>query len=361
MQEYEGEETRLEFEGSVRAKPQLWDLDFVADAFAIPGEGQGLKHSRSVGSEHLFAGAVDNRVGWAVSKCLDSNFRIILEFLVPIFHPKRPSMVPVHLASTLWASWMGERKVNWGLLLRNAIMSQLRSLQPGRITYLPVYLEQLYWYGDCLLPKEARNREIYLKGLPEFALPISSDDGDEVVSDDESDGGGKNSPPGSPQQDTKPQQAVPTPMAAARDVHEERLDNIEEQFERRLRGEDIEFSAHLIRKLTYLFVCLPQEILNEVETLWKANYEKPVTMDDIRDEQELKGINGLAKGEPNGELDAPACEDVPTAVPSSWVDIAVDVHDPQPAAEPKKPAAEPKKAAPQWVDMKNLGGGGSRR
>lgn len=129
LRDLESQNDPRELRDMVRAEPKQWDLFFVAYAFRCLDEGSRLKSRKSGLSNLMFAGQKNSGAGWNLSQCVNYQFQLVLEFLVPIFHPQLPYMVPVSLANTFVASWKNQKPMNWALLLREAIVYQVRTLQ----------------------------------------------------------------------------------------------------------------------------------------------------------------------------------------------------------------------------------------
>lgn len=151
-----------EFRQTIRARPSLWTVEQIAHAFRCPSEGEGLYSKKKDLSTPYFSGIRNLTNGWNLTQCTYPNLRVLLEFLVPILHPKKPTICPVALANTIVAAHSGAIQVNWALLIFNVMKDQVKSMKASRPTYLQVYLSQLYQTYDCLHSEERTKRGLFL-------------------------------------------------------------------------------------------------------------------------------------------------------------------------------------------------------
>ena len=63
--------------------------------------------------EGKFLHKVDPKDGFPVRECRDTQERRVLEFLVPIVHPDKPTQVTRTLGNTIIAAFNGDRRVDW--------------------------------------------------------------------------------------------------------------------------------------------------------------------------------------------------------------------------------------------------------
>jgi hypothetical protein len=92
---------------------------------------------------------------------------MLFHFLIPIFHPRKPSYIPVKWANTIIASWSEEREINWAFIMHKVIQDEVRALGPKKLCYLPSYLAQLYAYGDCQLVIERHHKVLVRRVIKE--------------------------------------------------------------------------------------------------------------------------------------------------------------------------------------------------
>ena len=79
------------FDGTVRDRPQLWTADLWREIYEFPSGGAGLANRLDSYIGGRFIHQVDPKDGYAVGDCRNARQRRVLEFLVPIVHPDKPT------------------------------------------------------------------------------------------------------------------------------------------------------------------------------------------------------------------------------------------------------------------------------
>ena len=69
--------------------------------------------------EGCFIHQVDPKDGYAVGDCRNNRQRRVLEFLVPIVHPDKPTRVMITIGNTIFGALDGGREVDWGVVFRD--------------------------------------------------------------------------------------------------------------------------------------------------------------------------------------------------------------------------------------------------
>ena len=55
--------------------------------------------------------------GYAIADCRDPRVRRVLEFLVPLLYPEKPTRVTITVGNTIFGALSGERPVDWGVVV----------------------------------------------------------------------------------------------------------------------------------------------------------------------------------------------------------------------------------------------------
>jgi hypothetical protein len=101
------------------------DLDFfntrVPPRFFATMEGHGFLSQKDPLSESYFVHKKVVSHGYKISQCNDHELMMLFHFLIPIFHPRKPTYILVKWANTIIALWTGERKINWAFIMHKVI------------------------------------------------------------------------------------------------------------------------------------------------------------------------------------------------------------------------------------------------
>ena len=107
-----------------------------------------------------------HRLTWvweSIADCEGSRAKRVLEFLIPILYPEKPTRVTVTVGNTIFGALLGERKVDWGILLQ-IVVTKLVDRSPevqghtNRTIPLPPVrgARTVEWGGDGRLRESAK-------------------------------------------------------------------------------------------------------------------------------------------------------------------------------------------------------------
>ena len=101
-----------QYERIVRARPKTWDAEKWKEAysFSVGGEGFASRTDKFKGGK--FRNAANSKDGFAIADCEDSRAKRVLEFLIPILYPEKPTRKTVTVGNTIFGALLGERKVD---------------------------------------------------------------------------------------------------------------------------------------------------------------------------------------------------------------------------------------------------------
>lgn len=68
-----------------------------------------------------FACTVDPKDGYPISECLVRREKRVLEFLIPILYPEKPTWVIVIVGNTIFGSLSKDRPVDWAKVIREVV------------------------------------------------------------------------------------------------------------------------------------------------------------------------------------------------------------------------------------------------
>ena len=66
-------------------------------------------------------GRVNPKDGYAVADCKDPRVKRVLEFLVPLLYPEKPTRVTITVGNTIFGALSGERPVDWGIVVKDLV------------------------------------------------------------------------------------------------------------------------------------------------------------------------------------------------------------------------------------------------
>ena len=155
-----------EFDNTLRGAHRLWTEELWRAVYGFRSGGAGMANRKDEFIRGKFQGAVNPKDGYAVGDCIDERQRHLLEFLVPVLHPEKPTRVTITLGNTIFGALSGARKVDWGRIISD-LVGQLASRVGGsRATPICPYVYHLYHHHQLLTSteeKEWKTQEVILK------------------------------------------------------------------------------------------------------------------------------------------------------------------------------------------------------
>ena len=122
-----------------------------AYGFSAGGEGFASRTDKFIGGK--FRNAANLKDRFAIADCEDSRAKRVLEFLIPILYPEKPTRVTMTVGNTIFGALLGERKVDWGILLQVVVAKLVDGVRKFKATPIGPYLFHLY-VGQELLNGE---------------------------------------------------------------------------------------------------------------------------------------------------------------------------------------------------------------
>ena len=68
-----------------------------------------------------FSAQVNPKYGYAVSECKEARARRVLELLVPLLYPEKPTRITITVGNTIFRALSGERLVDWGQVVKDVV------------------------------------------------------------------------------------------------------------------------------------------------------------------------------------------------------------------------------------------------
>ena len=109
-------ESKLErnnmFDMTIRDRPEEWTAGVWREVYDFGPGGNGLANQTDLYIEGKFRNEADPKDGFPVRDCRNPRKRKLLEFLVPIMHPDKPTRVTRTIGNTIFGALSGERPVD---------------------------------------------------------------------------------------------------------------------------------------------------------------------------------------------------------------------------------------------------------
>ena len=118
-----------------------------------PG-GSGLANRTDLYIEGKFRNDADPKDGFPVRDCRDSRECRLLEFLVPIVHPDKPTQVTRTIGNTIFGALSRDRPIDWGKVLSELVQRLVEAAGKAEPTPICPFLYHLYECKGLLTEEE---------------------------------------------------------------------------------------------------------------------------------------------------------------------------------------------------------------
>ena len=176
---------------TMRQALEKWTAKEWRKVYGFAREGKGMASRTDRFIDGKFSGQVNPKDGYAVVDCKEPRARKVLEFLVLLLYPEKPTKVTITLGNTIFGALSGEGPVDWGVVIKDLVQRLLSRMGKSKAIPICPYVFHLYHSHKLLLPaekKEYRIKEALLKHNVESEReedpksPVNSDE--EESSDD---------------------------------------------------------------------------------------------------------------------------------------------------------------------------------
>ena len=107
-----------------------------------------------------FSARVNPKDGFTVSKCKEVRARRVLEFLVPLLYPEKPTRITIMVGNTIFEALSGERPVDWGQVMKDIVQRLFAKMGKSKATPICPYIFPIYHTHEVLLPVEKKEYRI---------------------------------------------------------------------------------------------------------------------------------------------------------------------------------------------------------
>ena len=142
------------FDTTIRDRPEEWTVDIWRKVYDFGLGGNGLANRTDLYIEGKFRNDADPKDGFSVRDCRNPRERKLLEFLVPIVHPDKPTRVTRTIGNTIFGALSGERPVDWGKVFSELVQRLVSGAGKSKPTPICPFLYHLYEYKGLLTDEE---------------------------------------------------------------------------------------------------------------------------------------------------------------------------------------------------------------
>ena len=168
-----------QYEGTIRRRPETWGAEKWREAygFSTGGEGFASRIDKFIGGK--FRNAASPKDGFAIADCEVSRAKRVLEFLIPILYPEKPTRITITVGNTIFGALLGEQKVDWGVVLQTVVAKLLKEARKLKATPIGPYPFHLYMGQEVLNGEELVAYQIGLDLLKYDCTPEPNPDQDQ--------------------------------------------------------------------------------------------------------------------------------------------------------------------------------------
>ena len=148
------------FDTTIRDQPEEWTVGVWRKIYNFLPGGGGMANRTDKYVEGKFLHEVDPKDGFPVRKCRNARERRLLEFMVPIVHPDKPTQVTRTLGNIIFGAISGERSVDWAVIFMELINRLVGGAGKSKPTSICHFLYHLYDSKGLLTKDEKTNYRV---------------------------------------------------------------------------------------------------------------------------------------------------------------------------------------------------------
>ena len=142
------------FDTTIRDRPEEWTAGVWREVYDFGRGGNDLANQTDLYIEGKFRNEADSKDGFPVRDCRNPRKRKLLEFLVPIVYPDKPTRVTCMIGNTIFGALSGERPVDWGKVFSELVQRLVGGVGKSKPTPICPFLYHLYEYKGLLTEEE---------------------------------------------------------------------------------------------------------------------------------------------------------------------------------------------------------------
>jgi hypothetical protein len=149
------------FRTTIRAKFGNWTREHWRETYNFPDREEDLEAGGKGDTEWVkdrFTYLSDHD-GFKVTDCVNPREQRLLEYVVPILNPEKPTTLTVTLAREILSALHRRKKINWAYLVHRNIQKMARTMGSKKGCALAPFLYHLYEKNGCITSTERKRLE----------------------------------------------------------------------------------------------------------------------------------------------------------------------------------------------------------
>ena len=142
------------FDNTIRDRPEEWTIGVWRSMYNFRNGGSGLGSQYNNFVEGKFSHMVDPKDGYLISDYMDAQKHRLLEFIIPIIHPDKPTRVTITIGNTIFRALDGGHSMDWSVIFRDLSQRLLAGVEKSKLTPISPFLFHLYESKGILTEEE---------------------------------------------------------------------------------------------------------------------------------------------------------------------------------------------------------------
>ena len=136
-----------------RGRPQIWMRELWVAVYKFDDDGARLARRKDKFAAERFHSGLDGKEGYVINNCKSTRDRRLLEFMIPLLYPEKPTRITVTAGNTIFGA-LSTRKVNWGGVFQGVVAKLVETLGWNKSSPISPYLFHLYHSRELLNHEE---------------------------------------------------------------------------------------------------------------------------------------------------------------------------------------------------------------
>ena len=142
------------FDTTIQDRLEDWTTEVWREVYDFQPGGSGLANRTDLYIEGKFRNDADSKDGFSVKDCMDPREHRLLEFIVPIVHPDKPTRVTRTIGNTIFGALSGDRPVDWGKVFCELVQRLVGGAGKAKPTPICPFMYHLYECKGLLTEEE---------------------------------------------------------------------------------------------------------------------------------------------------------------------------------------------------------------